>query len=211
MNQLVFLDPNCIDSEPFTTSKLGHVYIVDNGLGMVKIGRTINPERRIRAIETQTGIELKNTYVSPKCSNYESLEITAHKEFAKYRVKGEWFKVEFPKVKEFLSSCNFEMKIESKPIHEFKFYQNGIDSIRIESDILEKFSQKMQSIRDEVIISKAKYGFILDELRERVEKTVSLYDECVENIQKQISVLIDLGNEYSSIKMILEKKYLMSA
>lgn len=73
--------------------KKGYVYAVQDESGMIKIGRSINPETRINCIRTQSGKNISQVYISPSCTNYEAKERALHKKFAQYRQSGEWFNV----------------------------------------------------------------------------------------------------------------------
>jgi len=73
--------------------KLGYVYAVDFGQGLVKIGRALKPEARIRALETQSGRAALNYWFSPLIEDYEKIELQAHKELKEFRRTGEWFSI----------------------------------------------------------------------------------------------------------------------
>lgn len=71
----------------------GHVYIMQCGdLPRVKIGYSINPERRLRQLIT-TGVP-DDLRVIATIPGPPALERDYHRQFADYRVRGEWFRYE---------------------------------------------------------------------------------------------------------------------
>jgi len=216
MDKLVFLEPDDIQEEPFTTSKViaenggGHVYIIDNGTGKVKIGKTANPSSRIKTIETQSGIPISQVYVSPMCFNYQKLEVKTHKEFNQFRAIGEWFKADFDTVKDFVSSLNFITTTDKKQRTDFSIFPNGTgpEYVALETEILNVLITKMQSLREKVAVSKALYGSISSDLKRKVIQVTTLFDNLETDFKKQVGVLIELGHDYQSIKGELYKKYL---
>jgi hypothetical protein len=78
---------------PEVASRAGYVYIISDG-EKIKIGRSINPENRVRGISTQGGMKLVDTcFVS--CENAHVVEAAAHRHFSEQRGIGEWFSVAF--------------------------------------------------------------------------------------------------------------------
>ena len=59
----------------------GYVYVLDFGDRGVKIGRSKNPEKRIRSIETQSGSAAIDRWVSSKMIRYGDLEAFLLREF----------------------------------------------------------------------------------------------------------------------------------
>jgi hypothetical protein len=68
----------------------GHVYAVQID-GLVKVGRTINPHKRLNCIRTQIGKVVTNQFVSLPLENYGKVELAVHRRFAPLRQGGEWF------------------------------------------------------------------------------------------------------------------------
>ena len=223
MNNLVFLEPDDLNEIPFTTSKVvaeyakaehgeGHVYVIDNGTGKVKIGKTNNPSSRIKAIETQSGISIIRVYVSPKCFNYQELETKTHKEFKQSRTIGEWFESNFDTVKDFVSSLDF-ITVNNKQREKPALFPNGTgpEYVALENEVLNALVTEMQSLREEVAVSKALYGSISSDLRRKVIKITTQFDNLEADFKRQVSVLVDLGHDYHGIKEELNKKYLQTA
>lgn len=119
MNNLVFLEPNCLDEIPFTTSKViaengkGHVYIIETDNG-IKIGRTINIESRINTLRTQSGRKFKRVCFTSQCRNYGDIETAMHRLFKESRVIGEWFNVPFVQASKELAM--YDLDTSSKEI-----------------------------------------------------------------------------------------------
>lgn len=77
----------------------GHIYILENSQGFIKIGRSKNPKLRIRTLETQGNIEIKRTYTSEKLDDCGHFERVMHRKFKNYLLKGEWFSAAFEDAK----------------------------------------------------------------------------------------------------------------
>lgn len=73
--------------------KLQRLYLMDNGLGLQKIGISIDPSHRKRQLELTSGLRLTIL------KSWETLDLPAHlverglhTVFARKRQQGEWFK-----------------------------------------------------------------------------------------------------------------------
>ena len=70
----------------------GCVYVVENPLTrQCKIGCSLNPNRRTRAIQTLSGIGFGRIHISPPVSNQRECELAVHDAMNWYRCAGEWF------------------------------------------------------------------------------------------------------------------------
>ncbi|MDM8565494.1 BRO family protein [Candidatus Halobeggiatoa sp. HSG11] len=74
---------------------LSHIYIVKAKGGLIKIGRSACPKRRITEIAKATGTKVVKQHISPLCLNASKIERHLHKHFAEYRQQGEWFDIDF--------------------------------------------------------------------------------------------------------------------
>ena len=72
-----------------------HVYILQRPDGLIKVGFSTDPTKRLRNLETQGGFDAVNAWVSIPSENAKSAEHKAHESMADRRVIGEWFNVEF--------------------------------------------------------------------------------------------------------------------
>lgn len=84
---------NKFDENIFNMRGRGFVYLISNMKGLYKIGRTINPKQRIRAIETQKGAKVKLIQLSDYIFEYEELENELHALCKNKLVMGEWYKL----------------------------------------------------------------------------------------------------------------------
>lgn len=73
----------------------GHLYIIKAEDGAVKIGISTKPDGRIDTIEAMSGRPIVRKFVSPAMPDYDMLEKVMHVHFAKYRIAGEWFGIDF--------------------------------------------------------------------------------------------------------------------
>lgn len=76
----------------------GYVYVLLTDNNIVKIGKTRKPYDRIKYIETVSGHNIVDWYISDMCGNYSELELEMHSMFNQFRIKGEWFRCDFNKV-----------------------------------------------------------------------------------------------------------------
>src|SRR5574343_13539 len=98
MQKLVFPKPS---------KHFGYVYIIEIAKSHIKIGRTKNPEKRIRAISTQSGFCPINVWISKESINFKEMEIEAHKVLSKYRIIGEYFDFDFLCATQLIGSLEF--------------------------------------------------------------------------------------------------------
>lgn len=73
----------------------GQVYVIENELGLVKIGISSKPERQIKEIANASGLNITKKYFSKPCDNFAKIEKKLHEEFKAVRKKGEWFNIPF--------------------------------------------------------------------------------------------------------------------
>jgi len=71
-------------------NSLAHVYVIENTLGVVKVGIATNPAKRFRAITASSGLPIVQSHLSPLCLNYLAVEKALLAYFKDFRVQGEW-------------------------------------------------------------------------------------------------------------------------
>lgn len=69
---------------------LGYVYVLKSDSGHYKIGKTANPEDRIKTFGVKLPMEVEYL-VLIQSHNYHQLEARFHQQFKHKRVNGEWF------------------------------------------------------------------------------------------------------------------------
>jgi hypothetical protein len=85
---------NTFDIENFKKEPIqGYVYIIKNINGY-KIGSSINPKKRIRAIETQQGCNVETILISDKRYDYKIKENELHNLYKNKNVIGEYFNLD---------------------------------------------------------------------------------------------------------------------
>lgn len=80
----------------------GYVYCVSNGEKM-KIGRTRNPDQRIKEIKSSRIVNASRVFVTPFIQDCVELETLALREFSEIKVLGEVFECNFDRAVEFIS------------------------------------------------------------------------------------------------------------
>jgi len=73
----------------------GFVYVVGNDSGKVRIGKSAEPVRRIRAIQTEGGFGNDRVFISDEVSDCDAAEARLHILFYKDRFVGDWFHIDF--------------------------------------------------------------------------------------------------------------------
>ncbi|MDM8567936.1 BRO family protein [Thiotrichales bacterium HSG1] len=114
---------------------LSHLYIVESKNGLIKIGRSKCPKRRIAEIAKATGTAVVKQYLSPLCLNAQKIERYLHKHFAKHRQEGEWFKVKFQTAVKEAKKQEFQTEEPSKALS-FEFESNQLRTMVDEKGIL---------------------------------------------------------------------------
>lgn len=74
---------------------VAQVYVIQNELGLVKIGFANKPDKRIDSIAANSGLKIVNRHVSPPCFNFTDVEKQLHQHFSHARKHGEWFDLPF--------------------------------------------------------------------------------------------------------------------
>lgn len=217
MEKLVFLEPDDVQETPFTTSKViaehgkGCVYILDLGNDMVKIGQSINPETRVLCISTQSGFSIRQWCKTELCNNYKDIEKAIHNHFKNKRVHGEWFKVSFQKAKAYLQTMKLDTSIKPEKTVNYADFFGESDRIRLENEIRESYTEHLKSLLSTVYENVKLYGYVDNEIQRKCKKACKLFDVMDCQIERQISVLIELGYSYKEIKYELSKAYLQTA
>lgn len=161
----------------------GYVYVLLANDKTVKIGITTNPYRRISQIETASGKDIIKWELTKPCSNFKDIERYLHKEFKKYRLKGEWFNVNFTDVIEVLSNIELE-DAESKDVKEV--IQNNIKGISLAYQLMIEFRCK------EYNYTTFKYNIDYNINDEHVKEIEMLVEENIEANK-------EMGLEYSHL------------
>ena len=71
-----------------------HVYVLEADHGC-KIGRSIDPTKRLKSIEMQGGFAATRAWVSLPAKSAMTIEREAHAALADHRTHGEWFGIDF--------------------------------------------------------------------------------------------------------------------
>jgi hypothetical protein len=78
-----------------TTGRRGYVYVLESTSGLVKVGISATPWRRIIDIENQGGMKIVKAQVLFAGEYCRAVELSIHEELDKHRQVGEWFDVAF--------------------------------------------------------------------------------------------------------------------
>lgn len=86
------------------------LYLIENSVGMTKIGISIDPIRRVNQLSTASGYSLNLKAYWRLKDSCSTVEAKLHKEFAGSRLEGEWFRSEdicADEIEKYLA-CEFE-------------------------------------------------------------------------------------------------------
>jgi hypothetical protein len=166
----------------------GYVYVILDNHDRVKIGKSLNPERRIKGIASASGIEIIDSYITEPLFGYSEFEHFMHEQFKEYRGVGEWFNCRFDDVITFIETtdmtdftkeqylnCNFTAESIAKCLADFK--------IQRLNDTIEPLIEIMESMVGIKKIGKEgiKY-YITPELKDRIE---AVFARELENFKKK--------------------------
>lgn len=86
---------------PKTTDRQAAVYVIKIDT-LYKIGLSLTPEQRIKAMQLPCRPEVVLIFRTPKASE---LEQTLHRKYHEQRKHGEWFELDKPQIAEILKVC----------------------------------------------------------------------------------------------------------
>jgi phage regulator Rha-like protein len=214
MGQLVYLNSNGINEEPFTTSDIIAEY------GLVKhdtIQRLIRNHSSELEEFGKVGFEIRAMDSGQNSKIYQLNEQQATLLITFMKNTEPVVKFKKALVKEFYSMQKELIKRKATRERAKMAREALTNSIKALPDSPHK-DMKYKHYTD--LIYKIVFDKTSKQLREEygIDKKASLRDrfsaleiEKIEHLEQQISVLIDLGYEYKMIKDILSKKYLMTA
>lgn len=214
MNEIVFLDPNDIEEIPFTTSKVIAEYgQVKHHALQVMISKYESDLKEfgrlsfeMRPLETKGGLQNEKIYKLNE--EQATLLITFMKntkpvvQFKKNLVKQFYLmQKELTKRKVTRQIGKQAREALTNSIQELPDSPHKQMKFKHFTDLVYKivFGKNSKQLREEFGLNKS------DELRNRFTASEL---ETVERLERQVSVLIDLGHDYQSIKDELNKKYL---
>ena len=214
MNNLVFLEPNCLEEIPFTTSKV----IAENGIvNHHTVTRLIQKyENDINEFgEVRFQIEALPSGQSEKIYKLNEAQATLLITFMKNTAPVIRFKKAL--VKQFYimqKELNKRTATRMKAKEAREALTNAIQSLPDSPHKSMKYKHYTDLVYKIVFGKNSKqlrvdYGITSKDSLRDYFTTEQIIE--IEKLENQIGVLIDLGNDYKFIKMVLEKKYLMSA
>ena len=84
----------------------GHVYVVDYGVA-VKVGKSVDPDIRVRQLREFDGNPQVRTFVSPLIEEHHKAEKAMHKALSEKRIRGEYFNIPFEDAVDLLKRQKF--------------------------------------------------------------------------------------------------------
>lgn len=166
-----------------------YVYVANFQDGYVKIGRSVDPKKRLRNIEICNKIKVKDYFL---IEGYADLEKMLHEKYREFRRYSEFFKLDIQEIFCFIESIEFkesykEFKKTTKKIDEN--YQDEINEMfglnklkeqnKYEFMIRKYIDKLLKMINHEETIYKKAPDSLINELKktlELFEKTINLHD-----------------------------------
>lgn len=154
------------------------VYIIEYENGVVKIGKTVDFDRRLKTLMSSSPIAIIRYYVRT-CTNHHSLETIMHKKFSDVRLHGEFFRCSYAEAMTALDE-------EVKGIVEYT--KPPVDYSVVAKSIVDTFypSEEVKRKRSMCSLAMNSLGYKPDELVKYYEKEI--VDFCVQNRENQESI-----------------------
>jgi hypothetical protein len=92
----------------------GHVYVVEFDGVCIKIGKSKQPAKRIKALSLQAGRKITRQWFSPLLRSHNAVEKEAHGEMGSKRNIGEYFSVDFDHAVRIVSGLCTEVVCEEE-------------------------------------------------------------------------------------------------
>lgn len=118
---------------------MSYVYVAESGCGMCKIGKSKDPELRVKSIKNETGLEITN-FKFFKCNGDSILTEKSCHSIAGLRYKNifkEWFRIPFDKACELVKSeseigyqNDYSTNNETKFIYECQSTRVPVDLVK---------------------------------------------------------------------------------
>lgn len=103
------------------TTATGFVYFIRAvGTSRIKLGFSAEPEKRLRELQTASPNRL---VLLAKWPGTVAIERQLHKEFAEYRVRGEWFKLPRPLIEQLLGSAKPVRSVEKPNTEDLRLWR----------------------------------------------------------------------------------------
>ncbi len=84
----------------------GAVYVIDYGNGVVKIGKSIHPEKRIKSLATVSSLKIVRSFISKKSAHFAAIEKAAHRQFHEDNLHGEMFTISYEKAVDWVGKAS---------------------------------------------------------------------------------------------------------
>lgn len=91
---------------------IAQVYVIQNEIGLVKIGFTNKPNNRINSIAANSGLKIIRRYISAPCFDFADIEKQLHQHFSYAHKLGEWFDILFDQAVDALNA-HFPSSVQS--------------------------------------------------------------------------------------------------
>jgi len=113
---------------------VAQVYVIQNEIGLVKIGFANKPDKRIDSIAANSGLKVTARHVSPPCFNFTDIEKQLHQHFSHARKHGEWFDIPFEKAVDALNAhFTTPAQSDNQALAPFQFENHAVRTV-VEND-----------------------------------------------------------------------------
>lgn len=151
---------------------IAQVYVIQNELGLVKIGFANKPDKRIDSIAANSGLKIVNRHVSPPCFNFTDIEKQLHQYFSHARKHGEWFDLPFENAVDALNAhFTTPNKNDNQALAPFQFENHPVRTV-VENDQIWFVAKDVCDVLEIANVSQALGN--LDDDEKGISKTYTL-------------------------------------
>lgn len=169
-----------------------HVYVIEFGSSLVKVGRSANPERRAAAIASGSGREKSRIWISDPVHAAGPWESRTHAHLGAFRQSGEWFTCSFDDAVIAAKRQSREEEVWTEAGQEQRNYEANE-----KFELLKALARRDVGQRCDQIATQMRERFLVD-MRERAIKNCIAYLSYKEATEKTLWKVI--SEELSSIK-----------
>lgn len=113
-------------------SNIGTVYVIEFSNGLLKIGKSFIPKKRIKTISAQIPFSINRIFISKYHLYHCKTELLLHKTYKANRLNGEYFNCNFDIVVRFINSLKItERNITKQEIKDSAIHQEKVANILI--------------------------------------------------------------------------------
>ena len=108
--------------------KHAYVYIALSENGLVKIGRSVDPYKRLKTLQNTTGHIFTKIFLTDLIFNFSKIENQMHRYFKDFKKQGEWFEIKFEVAVKKIKQLDFIILSDEKAEKEQKNHSRQLNN-----------------------------------------------------------------------------------